>query len=350
MMYKTLRNLLFKLDAESAHKLAETFLSHIAPKPLIQDLMVRNFCHHDEALANQICGLRFQNPIGMGAGFDKNATMIKGLATLGFGFLELGTITKRPQKGNPKPRLFRHIEEESIQNAMGFNNDGAKKIASRLKQNYPFALPLGVNLGKNKDIEQSDALKDYEGVLEEFLGLGDYFIFNLSSPNTPNLRDLQNESFVDELFCMARSHTDKPLFLKISPDMAVDSMLGVCEKAIAKGASGIIATNTTIDYSLLKAPKDIGGISGRALAGKSLEVFKILAQSFFKKTTLISVGGIHNATQAYERIRLGASLLQVYSALIFEGPALCKQINSELAELIKRDGFENISEVIGIDL
>ena len=350
MMYKTLRNLLFKLDAESAHKLAEIFLSHIAPQPLIEDLMVCNFYYQNEVLQNQICGLRFQNPLGIGAGFDKNATMIKGLATLGFGFLELGTITKRPQSGNPKPRLFRHIEEKSIQNAMGFNNDGAEKIASRLKQNYPFALPLGVNLGKNKDIAQDDALKDYEGVLKEFLGLGDYFVFNLSSPNTPNLRDLQNENFVDELFCMARNHTDKPLFLKISPDMAVDSMLRVCEKAISRGASGIIATNTTIDYSLLKEPKDIGGISGRVLETKSLKVFKILAQSFFERTTLISVGGIHNATQAYERIRLGASLLQIYSAFIFEGPTLCKQINWELAGLIRRDGFENISEVIGVDL
>lgn len=349
-MYKKIRKVLFQIDPEKAHSLVEFFLRYIANKPIIQDLMAKNFYYQDSILSNKICGLDFYNPIGIGAGFDKNCTMIEGLTTLGFGYLELGTITKKPQNGNPKPRLFRHIQEESIQNAMGFNNEGSQVISSRLKKLYPFSIPLGINLGKNKEIEQKDALKDYQDVLEVFVNLGDYFVFNLSSPNTPNLRDLQNTTFVDELFSMAREKTHKPIFLKISPDMNLDSMLEVCQKAIDKNASGIIATNTTIDYSLVQSPKNIGGISGKALQEKSFEVFKVLAKAFFKKTTLISVGGISDATEAYKRLRHGASLIQLYTSFIFEGPSICKNINQNLAQMIKNDGFENISEIIGIDL
>lgn len=349
-MYKKIRKVLFKIDPEKAHSLVEFFLKYIANQPIIQDLMAKNFCYQDSILSNKICGLDFYNPIGIGAGFDKNCTMIEGLTTLGFGYLELGTITKKPQDGNSKPRLFRHIQEESIQNAMGFNNEGSQVISSRLKKFYPFSIPLGVNLGKNKEIEQKDALKDYQDVLDIFVDLGDYFVFNLSSPNTPNLRDLQNTTFVDELFSMAREKTNKPLFLKISPDINLDSMLEVCQKAIDKGASGIIATNTTIDYSLVQSPKNIGGLSGKVLQEKSFEVFKVLAKAFFKKTTLISVGGISDAAEVYKRLRHGASLIQLYTSFIFEGPSICKNINQNLAQMIRNDGFENISEVIGIDL
>lgn len=349
-MYKELRKLLFKLDPEKAHTLAEFFLRYIANKPIIEDLIIKGFSYSDPILENKVCGLDFNNPVGVGAGFDKNCTMIEGLTALGFGYLELGTITKKPQDGNPKPRLFRHIEEESIQNAMGFNNEGSLAISSRLKNFYPYRIPLGINLGKNKDIQQEDALQNYKDVLRDFVNLGDYFVFNLSSPNTPNLRDLQNISFVDELFSMAREITNKPLFLKISPDMDTDSMLQVCQKAIEKGSSGIIATNTTVDYKVIQHPKDIGGISGKALKHKSFEILKILSQSFFKKTTLISVGGITDAKDVYQRLRYGASLVQIYSSFIFEGPCVCKMINRELAHLIKNDGYEHISEVIGIDL
>lgn len=350
LKYQRFRDFLFKFDAENIHNLAENFLAHFANKPIIQDVLLKKFYYQDSMLYYKVCGIPFNNPIGLAAGFDKNATMLEGLATLGFGFLELGTITKLPQSGNPKPRLFRHIEEKSIQNAMGFNNDGADAIKERLKNSYPFCLPIGINFGKNKQTKQEDALSDYEKLLQEFLTLGDYYVFNLSSPNTLNLRDLQNESFVGELFNMARTYTNKPLFLKIAPDISTDSMLQVCKKAIDTGASGIIATNTTLDYSVVKNPKDIGGISGAALRQKSSEVFKILAQNFFKETTLIAVGGISNAMDAYERILHGASLVQVYTGFIFEGPSICKNINQELTTLLKADGFSNIKEAIGANL
>lgn len=349
-LYQMLSPYLFKLDAEKAHSLAESFIKRVVPLPLVQDYIAGKNCVVDKALSIEVAGMRFYNPVGLAAGFDKNATMIKGLSALGFGFLEIGTITQAPQEGNPKPRLFRHTQEQSLQNAMGFNNQGSLAISKRLKEFYPYAIPLGINIGKNKIIAQSDSLKNYENVLLDCLEVGDYFTFNLSSPNTPNLRDLQNVSFVQELFAMARTHTQKPLFLKISPDMDKDEMLKVVEMSAKSGASGIIATNTTIDYTLVQNPKESGGISGAALKQKSKEILRILSESFFGKIVLISVGGIDNAQEAYERIKLGASLVQVYSGLVFQGPSLCKNINEGLLQCLRADGFTHLHEALGQDI
>lgn len=348
--YEAFRRFLFKIDPEKIHSITEMFLQRIALIWPVQEMLSKVFCYSSEMLENEICGMKFYNPIGLAAGFDKNATMVRGLSALGFGFLELGTITKNPQRGNPKPRIFRHIEEESIQNAMGFNNEGAREVALKLKDIYPYAVPLGVNVGKNKITPQKNALKDYQETLEMFLDVGDYYVFNLSSPNTPKLRDLQNASFVEELICMARIHTDKPIFLKISPDMKISAMLEVCQKGIDKGVSGIIATNTSIDYSLVASPKENGGLSGRALKLKSRETLLELARSFFGKTILISVGGISDGEEAYERIKLGASLLQVFTGLIFNGPGLCKSISYQIEELLRRDGFLSIKDAIGVGI
>ena len=346
-LYQMLSPYLFKLDAEKAHNLAESFIKRVLPLPLVQDYVAGKNCVVDKALGVEVAGMRFYNPVGLAAGFDKNATMIKGLTTLGFGFLEIGTITQAPQEGNSKPRLFRHTQEQSLQNAMGFNNQGSLAISKRLKAFYPYTIPLGVNIGKNKIIAQSDSLKNYENVLLDCLEVGDYFTFNLSSPNTPNLRDLQNVSFVQELFAMAHTHTQKPLFLKISPDMDKDEMLKVVEISIKNGASGIIATNTTIDHTLVQNPQDSGGISGVALKQKSKEILRILSESFFGKIALISVGGIDNAQEAYERIKLGASLVQVYSGLVFQGPSLCRSINEGLLQCLQADGFTHLYEALG---
>lgn len=347
-VYPLLRNVLFRFDAEFDHHLVEFCLKHFAPLPLINDWMAKEFCFVDERLQNEVLGLKFYNPVGLAAGFDKNAKMIEGLSLLGFGFLELGSVTYSPQDGNPKPRLFRFIKEESLQNAMGFNNDGSIKIAERIAQFYPYQIPLWINLGKNKDA--TDALKNYEENLKVLKNLGDLFVFNVSSPNTPNLRDLQNEGFISELFAMARSHTDKPLFLKICPDNMIEVTLKVCESAINAGAKGIIATNTTTDYSLLPSHREYGGISGKALRNKSREVFYEISNAFFKKATLIASGGIFDGEEAYSRIKMGASLVEIYSALVFEGPSVCKKINQEIVNLLRCDGFEHISEAIGVDV
>lgn len=346
-LYKMLSPYIFKFDCEKTHSVAEWAIKHIIPLPLVQDYAASKYCVYDESLHVEVAGMRFYNPIGLAAGFDKNATMVRGLSALGFGFLEIGTITQTPQAGNPRPRVFRYEESRSLQNEMGFNNHGSLVVARRLRNLYPYSIPIGINVGKNKVIAQKDSLKNYENVLLDCLDCGDYFVFNISSPNTPKLRDLQNVNFVQELFSMARTHTTKPLFVKISPDMNKDTMLKVVETSIKSGANGVIATNTTIDYKVLSDAKDKGGISGEALKEKSKEVLRILGEAFFGKATLISVGGVDDAKEAYERIRLGASLVQVFSGLIFQGPSLCKQINDGLIQCLKDDGYANIVEAIG---
>ncbi len=350
MLYSLLKKYLFSLDAEEAHEKVCKILRMLSSSPFLCDLIHSQLGYKNPKLENEILGLHFSNPLGLAAGFDKNASMIRALTAFGFGYLEAGTLTNIAQIGNEKPRLFRHIEEESLQNAMGFNNYGADLGVRAFKRFAPYKTPIGINLGKNKHIEQDNALEDYKAVLIKCLNIGDYYTFNLSSPNTPNLRDLQNKAFVNELFCMAKEMTNKPLFLKIAPDLEIDSMLEIVNSAIKAGASGIIATNTTIDKSLVFAPKKTGGLSGKCLTKKSREIFKELAKAFFNKTILVSVGGISGAKEAYERIKMGASLLQIYSAFIYNGPNLCQNILKDLVKLLQKDGFLSVKEAIGADL
>lgn len=348
-MYQKLKPILFKFDPENIHHIVENLLIITQATPMMLEKLAEKFCVVDERLKQKIEGMSFYNPVGLGAGFDKNATMVKALSAFGFGHIEIGAVTPKKQEGNPKPRIFRHIKEKSLQNSMGFNNDGSFKIAQRVNRIYPFAIPIGINIGKNKTTDEH-VISDYKKLVSRFKHNGDYFTVNISSPNTPHLRDLQNEEFVRELFIELRKQSNKPIFLKISPDMDIDHMLGVCSSAIENGCNGIIATNTTIDYSVVANPKDKGGISGLALKKKSREIFKILSEHFFKKTILISTGGIDDGDEAYERIKLGASLVQVYSAMIFEGPSICKNINQTILQRLQEDGFKNITEAIGKEL
>lgn len=347
--YKAIKPLLFKLQPETAHYLAEFVLRlpNICQIPF--NWFLKSHFITDDVLTQELFGRTFLNPIGLGAGFDKNATMIRGVQLLGFGFTEIGTVTPRPQAGNPKPRMFRHIEEESIQNAMGFNNDGAYKISKRVKNIFPFSTPIGINIGKNKTTSESEAINDYTHLIKAFNGLGDYYVINISSPNTPGLRDLQNEQFISELFKEVKQLTDKAILLKIAPDMTPEDAVSLAKMAVEKGADGIIATNTTIDYSLVKNPKNIGGLSGAVLKEKSFKIFEAIAKELYGKTVLISVGGIDSAEEAYKRIKAGASLVQIYSGLIFHGPDMIMNINKELIELIEADGYTSITQAIGHD-
>ncbi|GAA7314797.1 quinone-dependent dihydroorotate dehydrogenase [Helicobacter pylori] len=350
MLYSLLKKYLFSLDAEDAHEKVCKVLRMLSSSPFLYNLIHSQWGYKNPKLENEILGLHFPNPLGLAAGFDKNISMLRALTAFGFGYLEAGTLTNEAQMGNERPRLFRHIEEESLQNAMGFNNHGAVLGARSFKRFAPYKTPIGINLGKNKHTEQAHALEDYKAVLNKCLDIGDYYTFNLSSPNTPNLRDLQNKSFVNELFCMAKEMTHKPLFLKIAPDLETDSMLEIVNSAIEAGAHGIIATNTTIDKSLVFAPKEMGGLSGKCLTKKSREIFRELAKAFFNKSVLVSVGGISGAKEAYERIKMGASLLQIYSAFIYNGPNLCQNILKDLVKLLQKDGFLSVKEAIGADL
>ncbi|MEW6058368.1 MAG: quinone-dependent dihydroorotate dehydrogenase, partial [Bdellovibrionota bacterium] len=273
----------------------------------------------------RVAGLDFSNPIGLAAGFDKNAVLLPGIENLGFGFIEIGTVTPKPQAGNPKPRVSRIAERRALLNRMGFPNDGAQVIAARLRHAKPrLQIPVGVNLGKNRDTPNSEALRDYESLLSTFVDLADYFVINISSPNTPGLRDLQSKEFIDSLAsALSRRSIGRPVFIKLAPDVSHEA-LGDIAKWCGTGRAfaGLILSNTI--------PTDLGGISGYPLKGPSLQLLK-LARSMLPGTVpLISVGGIENAQDVVERLENGASAVQLYSALIYQGPGLVGRILREL--------------------
>lgn len=349
MDYEKIKPLFFKLDPEYAHHLVTAMLQTGEAVPQLFNRWVEKNFVDDERLHQTIFGRTFLNPVGLAAGFDKDAQMIRSMTAMGFGYTEVGTVTPKPQPGNPAPRLWRHVKEESLQNAMGFNNRGSLYMERKLKKRFPYVTPIGVNIGKNKATAERDALKDYEHGIRVFRNLCDYLVINISSPNTPGLRDLQNEKFIEALFGMAKALTDKPILLKIAPDMENEQAVALCSKAVESGADGIIATNTSIDYSLVAQPKEVGGISGKAIREKSFELFDAVASELFGKTVLISVGGIDSGYEAYRRIRAGASLVQVFTGLVYKGPELAGTINRTLLKLLEKEGFSHISEAIGAD-
>lgn len=349
-LYPALRRLLFGLDAETAHGLGMGVLRAVRGMPGLVPALARRSRVDAPALHQTLFGRDFPNPVGLAAGFDKDAAVVEALPALGFGFAEVGTVTPLPQPGNPKPRLFRLAAQRSLQNALGFNNGGMEAMRRRLERVYPAALPLGVNVGKNKTTPPERALEDYETLIRGLHPFCDYLVVNLSSPNTPGLRDLQNEAFVRELLKLASGITTRPVLVKIAPDLAPGQAAALSETAVEAGAAGIIATNTTIDYALVPGAKDFGGISGRALKEKSFQVFQEVARAVFGRTVLISVGGIDSGAEAYRRLKAGASLVQLYTALIYEGPSLPRRINEELLRLMEREGVRAIAEVVGADL
>jgi dihydroorotate dehydrogenase len=347
--WSLLRPLLFRLDPETAHGLAMTSLRAAQALPPCAAFLRRRFLVDAPPLRQTLFGREIVNPVGLAAGFDKDAVAVRGLAVLGFGCVEIGTVTPRPQAGNPRPRLFRHPQAESVQNAMGFNNAGLEAVAARLGRLRPSPVPLGVNVGKNKATPPEAALADYEILIRAFAGLCDYLVVNVSSPNTPGLRDLQNEVFLRSLLRTATGITGRPVLVKIAPDLELAEAVRLAEVAVDSGAAGVVATNTTNDYALLPGAKDFGGLSGEVLREKSFRVFEALARRLFGRALLISVGGIGSGAEAYRRLRAGASLVQVYSALVYQGPGLARRINEELLELMARDGAQGIGEVIGAD-
>jgi dihydroorotate dehydrogenase len=349
LSYQTIKRVLFNFEPETAHTIAGLGLKSLAYAPTLLRFIKNRYFIQNSLISQNLFGQKFLNPVGLAAGFDKNGEYITATPTLGFGFTEIGTITPKPQNGNPKPRLFRLKKDRSIQNAMGFNNLGGEYMLKKLNRLYFFDYPIGINIGKNKSTSEEDAISDYKILLDKFKDYGTYMVINISSPNTPNLRDLQNEKFIKELFSVAKEITKKPILLKIAPDMEADDAITLCKVAVEAGASGIIATNTTIDYSITNEAKDFGGISGALLKEKSFKLFQAIGEELYGKTILISVGGIEDAKDVYRRVKAGASLVQIYSMLIYNGPKMIKDINMELTELIKADGYKNITEAIGAD-
>ena len=313
---------------------------------------------NDPILSQHILGLDFPNPIGLAAGFDKNAEVISSMFSLGFGFIEVGTITPLPQNGNPKPRVFRLEEDKGIINSLGFNNKGilkAKKNLIKLKSSSNKNRIVGVNLGINKN--SKDSINDYLFGIESFCNLANYITINISSPNTVGLRDLQLRGKIENLIkqvVLKREKIDSltkiPIFIKISPDLNDDQLRDIALISLANNIDGLIITNTTINRpnNLLSKNKNFkGGLSGKPLFQASNKILKKMYNLTNGQIILIGVGGISSGSDCYEKIKSGASLIQLYSALTFSGPSLISKIKKELVDLIKTDGYKNISDLIG---
>ena len=334
---------LHRMDPEAAHGLALKALQMgLAPAPgaLTSD-----------RLACDLAGLALPNPLGLAAGFDKNAEALGGLAKAGFGFVEVGAVTPRPQPGNPKPRLFRLTEDKGVINRFGFNNDGVEVLAGRLARR-PKGMVLGLNIGANKD--SSDRADDYAQIIRRCGGMLDFATINVSSPNTEKLRDLQGKDALAALLAGAMEaraglETHLPVFLKIAPDLEDDGLRDVAEVAQASGIDGVIATNTTLSREGLASGHkgETGGLSGAPLFDRSTRVLARLSQLTEGRLPLVGVGGVGSAEQAYAKIRAGASAVQLYSALVYGGLSLVPQIVRGLDELLARDGFATVAEAVG---
>jgi dihydroorotate dehydrogenase len=303
----------------------------------------------DRRLRQEIWGLEFGNPVGLAAGFDKNGSISTAVAALGFGFVEVGTVTPRPQPGNPRPRIFRFPDQETLQNALGFNNRGMVAMKTELARQRPAGVPLGINIGKNKATPVERAEGDYLELFAELSDCCDYFVVNVSSPNTPGLRALQEVDSVQTLVRKGRELTPRPILVKLAPDLEDRKAIDLSRAAVNAGAAGIVLTNTTTDYGLIPGADRVGGLSGRVLKKRSFELLERVAAELFGQCLLVSVGGVDSAEEAYRRLRAGASLLQIYTALVFQGPALVRDINRNLCTLMARDGVESLDEVIGAD-
>lgn len=348
--YSLAMPLIRPLQPETAHNLALKALKY---------RLVSGTPYDDPVLETEVWGRTFRNPVGLAAGFDKDADVPMQALALGFGFVEIGSVTPRPQPGNPKPRLFRLDEDFAVINRMGFNSKGADNAADNLAK-LPASRSLGtigVNLGKNKDT--GDAAADYVIGIEKLARFADYIVINVSSPNTPGLRALQDRGELESLVEKVRAALDRtipqnrpPLLVKVAPDLTDDDIGDIAAVAMTDAVDGLIATNTTITRPMsLKNPQksETGGLSGKPLAPISTKVIA----DFFKATggtvPLIGVGGIASGAEAYEKIRAGASLVQLYSGMVFEGPSLPGRVCRALAGLLKRDGFEHVSDAVGAD-
>jgi dihydroorotate dehydrogenase len=344
MLYRLARPFLFQADAETAHNMSLTALKM---------LPIPSMGTQDAALQQSFAGLHFPNPVGLAPGYDKNAEVPVEIMRLGFGFTEVGTLTPLPQAGNPKPRLFRLVEDAAVINRMGFNNEGQAAAIARL-QNIPdtaLAGPLGINIGANKD--SADRIADYVIGVRNMEPLADYLTVNISSPNTPGLRALQDKAALDDLLAqvMAARSRATPVFLKVAPDLQPADIDDIVNVAMARGVAALIVSNTTISRPDLqsKHARETGGLSGAPLRDLAQQRLIDFRKASGGKLGLIGVGGIASAEDAYARIRAGASLVQIYSALVYHGPGLALKINRQLLKLLQRDGFAKISDAVGTD-
>ena len=341
-MYQLIKPIFFKFDPEEVHyfvvKRLQWFHDHF---PLGKTMLRSSFDINIKGLEREVFGIKFKNPVGLAAGFDKNGEYIEALSHLGFGFIEVGTVTPLPQPGNDKPRMFRLQDDNAIINRMGFNNKGVDVMAERLRllKDKDPSIVVGGNIGKNKNTPNEDATSDYIKCFDRLFDVVDYFVVNVSSPNTPGLRALQEKAPLMELLNTLQQRNlkndiSRPILLKIAPDLTNEQLDDIVEIVQQTGIAGVIATNTTIDRNGLYAEEsmkaEMGGLSGKPLTQRSTEVIRYLSQKSNKSFPIIGVGGIHSPQDAKEKIAAGASLVQLYTGFIYEGPGLIKRICKEL--------------------
>jgi dihydroorotate dehydrogenase len=343
-MYRLIKPLFFKFDPEKVHYFVvqrlKWFHEHF---PLGKTIIRSSFDIHVKGLEREVFGIRFRNPVGLAAGFDKNGEYIEALSDLGFGFIEVGTVTPLPQPGNDQPRMFRLAGDEAIINRMGFNNKGVDTLAERLRvlKLKDKSIVIGGNIGKNKNTPNEDAVSDYVKCFDRLFDVVDYFVVNVSSPNTPGLRALQEKEPLTLLLktLQERNHKNgisRPILLKIAPDLTNEQLDDIVEIVMESGIAGVIATNTTIDRTGLTTAAAIaneaGGLSGKPLTVRSTEVIRYLSQKSNKAFPIIGVGGIHSPQDAKDKLEAGASLIQLYTGFIYEGPGIVKRICKALVE------------------
>jgi dihydroorotate dehydrogenase len=367
-MYRTLFQLLFaRISPESAHRIGFALIRLAGLVPGLPALLRRGLGPNDPVLRVATLGLDLPGPLGLAAGFDKDALAPDALAALGFGFVEIGTVTARPQPGNPRPRLFRLAADQALINRMGFNNAGSSAAAERLRSRAEFTpaggpqAVVGANIGKSKVASEAEAIGDYTTSATRLAPVADYLVVNVSSPNTPGLRNLQAVEMLRPLLTAVRAALDAaterhvPLLVKIAPDLTDAELDAVADLAVDLGLDGIIATNTTISRAGLSMPADelagigAGGLSGAPLRARSLEVLRRLHARVGGRTVLIAAGGISTGDDAYQRIRAGATLVQGYTAFIYAGPFWPRRVHRELARRLKADGFRSLADAVGAD-
>jgi len=336
IMYKQIiRPILFWFDPEKVHYFTFSLIRIVSKIPGISSLFRSLYVVNDKRLETEVFGLKFKNPVGLAAGFDKDATLYKELSNLGFGFIEIGTITPKGQEGNPKKRLFRLKEDKAIINRMGFNNKGVLKAVEKLKKNN--GVLIGGNIGKNKLTPNEEAASDYLICFDTLFDYVDYFVVNVSSPNTPNLRELQEKEPLTQLLQVLQNKNlakpkQKPILLKIAPDLTDSQLLDIIDIVKQTKIAGVIATNTTLSREGLQSKNktETGGMSGKPLSKRSTEVIRFLSEKSNKAFPIIGVGGIHSPEDAIEKLEAGASLIQLYTGFIYEGPGLIKKINKAI--------------------
>lgn len=348
-VYESLRPLLFKLPAETAHNLGKYAMRATQEVPLADAALASHYRYRHRKLETKAFGVRFPNPVGVAAGFDKNGYVAHPLAALGFGFTEIGTVTPYPQPGNPRPRLFRLPEDEAMINRLAFNSQGARRVRERLEADGLPSVPVGVNIGKMNTSSEAEAIEDYRRVMNRLYEYPDYFVVNVSCPNTPEEYDEQSPEHLHEVFTTlaAENDADKPLLVKVGPDSGREGLADLVDIVEDYDVDGVVTTNTTTDHSDLTgdARDEWGGVSGAPLEPEATRTVRTLYE--LTDLPIVGVGGVRDAETAYRKIRNGASLVQLYTGFVYGGPSTAREINRGLVRRLDRDDFDTIEDAVG---